>query len=172
MVKICDICGSPFTKRRPNSCQTCYFKKRHLERYKKKTRACISCGVLAEIGRNKYCINCKDNIIHCDEHHRIYFGRKFFKNPDGYWVCCKSRMPWAHRWVWMNHNGPIPKDYDVHHIDGNKDNNDISNFELLTRSEHQQKHWDQGDHEHEMEFRKTILKKYREEKRKKYKVEM
>lgn len=32
------------------------------------------------------------------------------------------------------------KDYDVHHIDENKDNNELSNLKLLTRKEHNKIH--------------------------------
>jgi len=70
-------------------------------------------------------------------------------------------MPWAHRWVWMNLKGEIPNGLDVHHIDGNKDNNKIDNLQLITRSEHQRKHWEQGDHDHEMQIRIETLRKYR-----------
>lgn len=38
--------------------------------------------------------------------------------------------------VWSYHNGPVPKGYVVHHIDERPENNDISNLELKTASEH------------------------------------
>lgn len=73
---------------------------------------------------------------------RKYFGKKFYKQKCGYWV---NMMPiHAHRWVWINHHGAIPKDMDIHHKDGNKDNNEIENLEMLNRSEHLKKHWDEG----------------------------
>lgn len=31
--------------------------------------------------------------------------------------------------------------YDVHHKDGDKTNNNLSNLQILTRSEHQKLHW-------------------------------
>lgn len=164
MSKVCEICGTLFIKRRPNSCQKCYFKKRHQERYKNKLRQCVSCGLISQMRHNIYCENCRDNIKTCDSNHRIYYGRKFYKNNLGYWVCTKSRMPWAHRWVWINHYGDIPKGHDVHHKDGDKDNNDVNNLEIMTRSQHQTLHWIQGDHDHEMNARKATLEKYRRKK--------
>lgn len=41
-----------------------------------------------------------------------------------------------HRIVWEYHNGEIPKGFEVHHIDGDRANNDISNLQLLTENEH------------------------------------
>lgn len=41
-----------------------------------------------------------------------------------------------HRATWEYHNGKIPKGYHVHHKDGNKLNNDISNLEILPGAEH------------------------------------
>ena len=36
---------------------------------------------------------------------------------------------------------PLPfREYQVHHIDGNKLNNDYNNLEILTRDEHMEKH--------------------------------
>jgi hypothetical protein len=41
-----------------------------------------------------------------------------------------------HRLIYAFFNGPIPKGYDVHHIDFNSFNNHISNLQMLTRKEH------------------------------------
>ena len=45
-----------------------------------------------------------------------------------------------HREVWKSRNGKIPKGYAVHHIDEDRANNDISNLDLLLRSEHTSLH--------------------------------
>ena len=55
-----------------------------------------------------------------------------------------------HRIVWESVNGSIPKDdngrsYEVHHIDGNHKNNDISNLILVTIEEHYRIHYIQED---------------------------
>ena len=47
-----------------------------------------------------------------------------------------------HRYVWERHNGPIGAGLHVHHVDGDKSNNDISNLELLTASDHSIHHGD------------------------------
>ena len=46
-----------------------------------------------------------------------------------------------HRAVWTYYKGEIPiGNYEVHHVDTNKNNNDISNLQLLTRAEHRRAH--------------------------------
>ena len=50
-----------------------------------------------------------------------------------------------HRAVWMYYHGAIPEgDYVIHHIDFDKGNNDISNLQLVTKSEHQHIHKPNG----------------------------
>jgi hypothetical protein len=74
--------------------------------------------------------------------YRKYFGKRFWRNKGGYWV---NGMPiHAQRWVWINHFGTIPEGMDIHHRDGDKENNDISNLEMLSRSEHLKRHWQEG----------------------------
>lgn len=55
-----------------------------------------------------------------------------------------------HRLIWESVNGPVPKDldgrsYEVHHIDGNHNNNEISNLQLVTIQEHYDIHYLQED---------------------------
>ena len=52
--------------------------------------------------------------------------------------------------IYKEHYGDIPKDslgrsYDIHHIDGNPDNNHISNLIALSIDEHYKIHKEQGD---------------------------
>lgn len=56
-----------------------------------------------------------------------------------------------YRRIYEQHHGPIPKDnegrtYDIHHIDGNRKNNDPSNLVALSIDEHYKVHYDQGDY--------------------------
>lgn len=67
-------------------------------------------------------------------------GYKFRKDKKtGYYLSTRkigtSRVR-LHRYMWMKYHGDIPKGFEVHHKDGNKDNNEIENLELLTKSDH------------------------------------
>jgi hypothetical protein len=46
-----------------------------------------------------------------------------------------------HRYLWQKYNGDIPSGFVIHHMDGNFDNNELSNYELISRSEHQSLHY-------------------------------
>jgi len=55
-----------------------------------------------------------------------------------------------YRKIYEKHHGPIPKDangrtYEIHHIDGNKDNNDIVNLIAVSIQEHYAIHHAQED---------------------------
>ena len=55
-----------------------------------------------------------------------------------------------HRKIWKQHYGAIPKDktgrsYEIHHIDGNHNNNSIDNLKLVTLQEHYNIHYSQSD---------------------------
>ena len=70
-------------------------------------------------------------------------GMKFYKCANGYYSNGKGER--LHRYVWEKHNGAIEKGYHVHHIDKNKDNNDIRNLMLMHGSEHMSKHSNEMD---------------------------
>jgi hypothetical protein len=55
-----------------------------------------------------------------------------------------------YRHLYEQHFGPIPKDeegrsFEIHHIDGDKNNNDLSNLVALSIQEHYNIHYKQGD---------------------------
>jgi hypothetical protein len=56
-----------------------------------------------------------------------------------------------YRKIWEKVNGPIPVDengisYEIHHIDGNRSNNDLSNLICISIKEHYEIHLKQGDY--------------------------
>lgn len=62
----------------------------------------------------------------------------------------KSTTQVNYRKIYEQHYGPIPKDekgrsYEIHHIDGNRNNNDISNLIALSVEDHYLVHFKQGD---------------------------
>lgn len=67
----------------------------------------------------------------------VYFnGMKFTRDENtGYYLNSTNRIR-LHRYVWEQTHGKIPKGYHIHHIDGDKSNNDISNLMMLTPTEH------------------------------------
>lgn len=74
-----------------------------------------------------------------------YNGYSFRRDKKtGYFLSAQKiggKRQRLHRYVWETENNvTIPKGYDIHHKDGNKLNNDISNLILLARDEHQSLH--------------------------------
>lgn len=87
-----------------------------------------------------------------------FAGIKFREEwPGGYYIHnFKNYNMRMHRFVWEYYNGEIPEGYDVHHIDGNKGNNDISNLQLLPSTMHRKLHNDALTEE-EREWRRQNL---------------
>lgn len=69
--------------------------------------------------------------------HQYHYGKKFYLDKKkGYWISTTSPRVRAHVWVWKYHNGDIPADHHVHHIDHDKSNNDINNLTIMLRKNH------------------------------------
>lgn len=54
-----------------------------------------------------------------------------------------------HQDIWRHHNGPIPAGHHIHHVDGDHDNNHVSNLVAITEEEHQAHH---AEERHESGF--------------------
>lgn len=80
----------------------------------------------------------------------IYKGQRYIRNPNTarrqhrvyYWKHDKWKtIPVAlHRQIYMDEVGEIPEGYCIHHKDENTFNNDISNLECLSASDHMRRH--------------------------------
>lgn len=68
--------------------------------------------------------------------YQYYDGRKFTLRNNGYYGLTNDDRILMHRYVWENEKGKIPEGYDIHHIDNDKSNNNISNLMCLSKSEH------------------------------------
>lgn len=64
-----------------------------------------------------------------------FYGRYYSCSPESLGLGDK-RNRYLHRAVWRHHFGDIPPGMAVHHVDHDRTNNDVSNLELLPRSEH------------------------------------
>lgn len=73
-----------------------------------------------------------------DENHQRFNGIVYSSSPAtrGYFQTARP----LHRSVWQYYCGNIPKGCEIHHIDKNPANNDISNLQLLTKEEHKSLH--------------------------------
>lgn len=70
----------------------------------------------------------------------IFNNIKFKKDlKTGYYLNSTLRIR-LHRYVWEFYNNKIPTGYQIHHIDYNKENNNIENLQILSIKEHMQIH--------------------------------
>lgn len=94
------------------------------------------------------------NLAYCD-------GYRFRKDKkSGYWLCGTLHKR-LHIYIWEKYNGEIPKGYQVHHKDHNKDNNEIDNLMLLTREEHNKIHKEEMTEERKQWLRDNLNKNAR-----------
>lgn len=66
----------------------------------------------------------------------MFNGYTYSVRDTGYYGKTSGKRTLLHRDIWEFHYGPIPKDYDIHHKDWNKLNNDISNLMCISKSDH------------------------------------
>lgn len=57
---------------------------------------------------------------------------------DGYYA--SGRYDRLHRAVYVAANGPVPRGFHVHHVDGDKANNDPANLALMSQADHVRHH--------------------------------
>lgn len=72
--------------------------------------------------------------------YQVFNGEYFsLDKKSGYWQNTRTRER-MHRYVYKYYYGDIPFGFHIHHIDGDKSNNDISNLCLLTPEAHEKLH--------------------------------
>lgn len=84
-------------------------------------------------------------VTYSDDKKHAYFDGEVFTRDErtGYYLTTKNNVYIGrrlHRAVWEYHNCPIPEGYHVHHIDHDKNNNDITNLRLMSAEEHRKTH--------------------------------
>lgn len=75
--------------------------------------------------------------------HQEFNGIKFYRSSENdyfRYTTSSRKTILMHRYVWEFYNTTIPKGYEVHHVDGNRANNDISNLQLRSVYEHRKLH--------------------------------
>lgn len=70
-----------------------------------------------------------------------YEGRYYYPRGTGYYYNSHLRK-YLHQMVWITERGAIPRGYEIHHIDFNRENNDISNLVCIPKEEHRKLHAD------------------------------
>jgi HNH endonuclease len=63
-----------------------------------------------------------------------------------------------HRVIWEENYGEIPVGFCIHHKDGNKENNNITNLECISRKHHAKLHWESGGEIRKEKVRENIKK--------------
>lgn len=69
----------------------------------------------------------------------VFDGQKFTLRNNGYYGKTYGDRELMHRYIWKFHNGEIPKNMDIHHINHDKSDNRIKNLEIYPKDEHAKK---------------------------------
>jgi hypothetical protein len=136
----CDECGNEFTRLKGEMS-----KRRLSDEYNHFCKECFEYSKAADLGRDAHIKTLESRIgnkvIDSEGYVRVYVGpessdKRIYQFHNDY--CGSIR---EHTLVMENHLGrPMEKGEVVHHIDGNKTNNKISNLQKMTVTEHNDCH--------------------------------
>ncbi len=146
-IKVCPICNKTFHAKRKKMvfCSPGCANEFHT---KKIAVSCENCGkellrIPALVKKNKHHFcnqKCRDSwLAEHSELKGVLTGGGIYHHGHGYIFLYQSSRKYKaeHRLVMEQHLGrELSSDEIVHHKDGDKTNNDISNLEIVTRSEH------------------------------------
>lgn len=76
-----------------------------------------------------------DNLLTPDKNNKGYMRVRMYY--DGERHTC-----FIHRLMWKTFKGPIPFGYEIDHINNDKEDNRMDNYQLLTKSENIAKRWE------------------------------
>lgn len=98
-----------------------------------------------------------------DKRLACFDGFKFRKDlKTGYFLATRKtdgvRRERLHCYVWRYYNGDIPDGYHIHHVDGDKDYNDIQNLKCVKEHTHLKYHSSKRAIEHYDEIRENLIK--------------
>lgn len=95
------------------------------------------------VDRGKY-VNCSKDCAYRAKSKRPYVtfdGKRYYKRTSGDWAHRDGQKETRlHRDKWEKYRGPIPKGYVIHHKDHDRDNNKMSNLELMEWGAHTTHH--------------------------------
>lgn len=143
---ICLNCKKEFelmsceTRVKLNMVHYCSLKCRDEARKKGKNVKCKNCGKKFYTTRNEYCSKkCSGEYNSKNYKHKLYMENEYLVGYEkGY---NKKGNYKVHRKIMEDYLGRrLNKNEVVHHIDGNKTNNDINNLQVMTRAEHSKYH--------------------------------
>jgi hypothetical protein len=70
----------------------------------------------------------------------VFDGKKFRRDKKTGYYLNSTIHKRLHIYVWEYYNGPIPKGYQIHHKNHDKNQNDIENLQMVTAEEHRKIH--------------------------------
>lgn len=114
---------------------------------------CAECGARKKSSRGERCRACANRlpgrVLPTVRRPFVeWAGVRWYLGEHGYWENSRTdatgleRM--LHRAVWAAENGPIPKGFDVHHLDGDKRNWQLDNLLAISRRDHHALHPPRG----------------------------
>ena len=111
----------------------------------KRQKPCLDCGVTTRGNRCRSCAAIERWKTRPPLRTFVtYNGVRYYPHEGSYWRSSRHKgAVLLHRAVWEAERGPIPVGWHVHHLDHNPSNNECSNLQAMSESNHLS-----GEHSH------------------------